>query len=161
MDKETLQYLEEIFYKKILHYSDLRASFQREKAALIDLDMDVLWEVSREKEELCATIQGIRQELFSVCSERGLGDVSNLGQVLDALPVENRAQFQALYHSISRLKGEIDAMRKENMIYIEHSLGFLDEMISVITGGIEAKTTYTDKCQLRKSCHTILLNREV
>lgn len=160
MDKDTLQYLEEIFYKKILHYNDLRASFQREKAALIDLDMDVLWEVSREKEELCATIQGIRQELFSVCSERGLGDVSNLGQVLDALPVENRAQFQALYHSISRLKGEIDAMRKENMSHVDNSLQFLDEIISVITGGDRGKPIYDDRSQLRKPANAVLLSRE-
>ncbi|MEE8398750.1 MAG: flagellar export chaperone FlgN [Desulfobacterales bacterium] len=161
MDKETIQYVEEIFYKKILHYNDLRAVFQREKTALIDLDMDVLWDVSREKEELCATIEGIRQKLFSIFSEPGIGDVSSLMQVLDLLPIENRAQFQPLYHSISRLKGEIDAMRKENMSHVDSSLEFLDEIITVIAGGDQNQSTYDNRSRLRKPANAALLSREV
>ena len=161
MDNSTIEYLEGLICRKTLRYHDLCHCLEREKASLIDLNVDHLWAISREKEEICGDIEGIRSELFSVLN--GLSDrkLTQLKQLLDFLPHNHRPRFQELFHTISRLKGEIDAMRKENMIYINESLQFLDEMITIITGVTQTKSLYTDKCQLRKSNHFLMLNREV
>ena len=148
-------------HKKFSNYSELRHCLAREKAALIDLNMDSLWAISREKEEICGEIEKNRSELFSVLSRSFNHEFTQLSHTLDFLPNDVRPQFQQMYRRISRIKGEIEAMRKENMIYINDSLRFLDQMISIFTGETQAKPLYTDQCQFRKTSHSLMLNREV
>ena len=40
------------------------------------------------------------------------------------------------------------------------SLEFMDEMISVISGGRRAKGQYNERCQIHKSGHNMILSRE-
>jgi len=76
------------------------------------------------------------------------------------IPGDKRALFQKEYLALMKLKNEIKALRKENMIVIDDSLQFLDEMISIITGEETSKIMYNEKCHLRKSGANILLSRE-
>lgn len=161
MDDLTLQNLKALFYEKILRYNDLRRCFQQERTALIDIDMDCLWDISREKEEICLAVNDIRQRIRAIAPGSFDGPSTNLRQLVNGLPAENQVEFQKLYHTIVRLKGEIDAMRKENMTHVDHSLQFLDEILSVITGKSQAKALYNDKRQLRSTTNTVFLSREV
>ena len=50
MEVADVQAMESLFYKKIMLYSDLLECFRRERDALINMDLDGLWRISKEKE---------------------------------------------------------------------------------------------------------------
>jgi len=160
MDDTIIQLLEGLFYKKIMLYNDLLHCFKKERESLINIDVDNLWRISREKEQICSKIKSVRQEIISAINP-GIDQKSFIPkQILELIPGKNRTKFQELYLTLTRLKGEIEALRKENMIFIDDSLQFLDEMISIITGETKSKIMYNDKCHLSRSDTNILLSRE-
>ncbi len=160
MDDTIIQLLERLFYKKIMLYNDLLHCFKKERESLINIDVDNLWSISREKEQICSKIKSIRQEIISAINP-GIDQKSFIPkQILELIPGKNRTKFQKLYLTLTRLKGEIEALRKENMIFIDDSLHFLDEMISIITGETKSEIMYNDKCHLSRSDTNILLSRE-
>jgi hypothetical protein len=112
---------------------------------------------------ICSKIKSIRQEIISAINP-GVDQKTFIpNQILDLIPRENRAKFQKLYLTLRGLKAEIEALRKENMIIIDDSLHFFDEMISVITGETKSKIMYNEKCHLSKpstNSTNILLSRE-
>jgi hypothetical protein len=160
MDDTIIQLLERLFYNKIMLYNDLLHCFKKERESLLNIDVDNLWNISKEKEVICSKIKSIRQEIISAIN-LNIDQKSFIpNQILELIPGENRAKFQKLYLTLTRLKGEIEALRKENMIFIDDSLHFLDETISIITGETKSKIVYNDKCQLSRSDTNILLSRE-
>ena len=81
-------------------------------------------------------------------------------RVLALIPKENIAKFQQSHVRLINLKMEIEALRKENMILIDESLQFLDEMVAVITGDNHNRMIYKRDGHIRKSGNQMLLSRE-
>jgi hypothetical protein len=161
MDDTMMQSLEKLFYRKIMLYNDLLHYFRKERESLMNIDLDELWRISKEKEDICSEIKSTRQEILSTIADPKIDKTSfRLRQMLDLIPKENRAKFQELYRTLINLKSEVDVLRKENMAFIDDSLQFLDEMISIITSERESETMYNDKCHLSKSGAPMLLSRE-
>jgi hypothetical protein len=161
MDDTMMQSLEKLFYRKIMLYNDLLHYFKKERESLMNIDLDELWRISKEKEDICSEIKSTRQEILSTITDPKIDKTSfRLRQMLDLIPKENRAKFQELYRTLINLKSEVDVLRKENMAFIDDSLQFLDEMISIITSERESETMYNDKCHLSKSGAPMLLSRE-
>lgn len=163
MDDTMIQLLEKLFYKKIILYNDLLHCFNKERESLVNIDLDNLWAVSKEKEEICSKIECVRQEMVSATNQPGMkAEALSVKHILELVPREDRARFQELYHTLNNIKCEVDIFRKENMAFIDDSLHFLDEMISIITEDTKSKTTtmYNDRCHLRKSRAPLLLSRE-
>jgi hypothetical protein len=116
---------------------------------------------SLKKEEICSKVSAVRQEIISTLDlDMDLKDYRP-SRILDSIPRASRARFQQSYVRLINLKTEIEAIRKENMILINDSLQFLDEMVSVITGNDQNRMTYRDDGHIRKSAHQMLLSREV
>ena len=161
MEDTVIQTLEASFYEKILLYNDLLHCFKREREALINLDLDILWDISGEKEDICSKVTSVRQKITSII-DRGADETSScFNRIIEMIPGENSAEFEKLYHTIERLKGEIETLRKENVSLIDHSLQFLDGMISIITGEVQTEISYDDKCQVSRTGGSLLLSREV
>ncbi len=161
MDDTMMQSLEKLFYKKIMLYNDLLHYFKKERESLINIDVDKLWSISKEKGEICSKIESIRLKILSSITDPKIDqEYFHLKQILDFIPRENRAKFQELYRTLINLKSEVDVLRKQNMAFIDDSLQFLDEMISIITGERDAETMYNDKSHLTKSGPPLLLSRE-
>ncbi len=161
MDDTIIHSLEKLFYKKIMLYNDLLHYFNKEKESLINIDLDKLWSISKEKEETCSEIKSIRQKILSLIANPGIDQNSfNFNHILDLIPRENRAKFHKLHRTLIKLKGEVELLRKENMSYINDSLQFLDEILSILTGETKSEMMYNDKCHLRKSGPNIFLSRE-
>ena len=160
MDEGAVQSLERLLHKKIMLYHDLLECFKEEREYLINVDLDELWSISKKKEELCARIQSIRQEIIA-CTFPGTNRESfYLAQVLELIPKDKRAACHALSLTLTRIKSEIEVLRKENMIYIDDSLQLLDEIMSIISGNATGRIIYNDKCHLCKSGTNTLLSRE-
>ena len=56
MDDRTIQSLENLIYEKIILYNDLLHCLKKERETLIKIDLDDLWQISKEKEDLCSRI---------------------------------------------------------------------------------------------------------
>jgi len=161
MDGKIIQSLERLFCDKILIYNDLLDCLYRERDSLINMDLDELWKISKDKEALCSKIAAIRQEIMALTKPGSAQGPFNLNDIMALISDEFNPRFQKLYLKLVKLKSEIDALRKENMVFIDDSLEFLDEMISVISGGRRAKVQYDERCQINKSGHNMILSREV
>ena len=161
MDENIIQSLERLFCGKIICYNDLLVCFYKERDFLINLDLDELWQLSKEKERLCEKIASIRREIVA-CTKPGLtGEPFNLNEIMAFVPDEFKPRMEKLYLRLIKIKSEIDGLRKENMVFINDSLQFLDEMITVITGGCGARVQYNERCRMNKSVGHVLLSREV
>jgi flagellar biosynthesis/type III secretory pathway chaperone len=161
MEEAIVEFLEKNLYEKIFLYNDLLLCFKKEKDALVNMDMDNLWNISKEKDELCSKIDSIRQKIFSaVGSEAGQQHLAPT-MIMDFLPEKNRSKFHELYSTLRKLKNEIDALRELNVRAVDHSLKFLDEIISIITGQVRQDDIYNGRCRLNQSRSNMILSREV
>ncbi|MDP2862613.1 MAG: flagellar protein FlgN [Desulfobacterales bacterium] len=161
MEETMVEYLEKSLYEKIFLYNDLLHCFKREKEALINMDLDNLWNISKEKDELCSKIDSIRQKIFSAVHFEP--DQQHLAPalIMARVPVKDRAKFHELYYTLQKLKNEIDAIRELNVRAVDHSLKFLDEIISIISGQARQDVIYNDRCRLNQSKSNMILSREV
>ena len=160
MDDSTLRLMETFFYQKIMLYHDLLHCFNAEREALIEINLDQLWKIAKEKEEISSKINAIRQQITSTINPEIDEKSFNLRRILGLFPRAYKVKFHELYRTLTTLKREAEVLRKENMTFIDDSLHFLDEMISVITGETKAGITYNDKCHLSKSDNNLLISRE-
>ena len=160
MGDTVMQPIERLLHKKIMLYYDLLHYFKQERESLTTIDLDKLWAISREKEEICAKIKSVRQEIIAAVNPGIEEKFFDLNRILNLIPGKERNELQKLHLTLVKLKGEIEALRKENMLFIDDSLQFLAEMISIITGESKSKIMYDNKCHVSKSGANILLSRE-
>ncbi len=153
--------LEALFQHKIMLYYDLRECLQQEREFLIELDLNQLWEISRQKESLCQQLKSTRLAIMAALNRREGETFPHLGEILAILPNESRTRFQSMYQRLARLRGDVEAYRQENIHYVDDSLTFIDEMITVITGASHNRETYDRSCQLKRPGNSRLLQREV
>ena len=161
MEDEVIRLVEKLFFKKIMLYNDLLHYLKEERESLISIDLDKLWRISKEKEETCADIELTRQEIISAVSSKEDQKSFNLNRIMEFIPGRFKAKFQKLYLRILKIKGEIEVLRIQNMTFIDDSLNFMDEIISIITGEAESRIIYNDKCRFSKSGPNLFLNREI
>jgi hypothetical protein len=161
MNENTVHLLEDFFQRKIILYDDLLHCLEKERESLVTINMDALWAISKEKEELCSKIENIRGEIVSVVDRDGQDSPLSLDRILTLVPEEKAGTFQGFFLTLVKLKNEIELLRKENMTFINDSLRFLDEMISIITGGNRSKIVYGERKHLGKSGINCFLSREV
>jgi len=160
MENTIVQSIEKLICDKILLYNDLLHCFMEERDSLINIDLDKLWRISEEKEEIRSKIDSIRQEIISAANPSADQETFDPNQILGMIPRENKPKFRELYQTLIRLNGEVQALRKENRLFIDDSLNFLDEIISIITGHTESKIMYNNKRHITESGANILLRRE-
>jgi len=161
MEETIVEFLKKSLYEKIFLYNDLLLCFKKEKEALAIMDMDNLWNISEEKDELCSKINSIRQKMFSAVGSETGQQYLTPAMIMDLVPEKNRSKFHELYYALRKLKNEINVMRELNMHAVDHSLKFLDEIISIITGQVRHDVIYNGRCRLNQSGSNMILSREV
>ncbi|MGA8179346.1 MAG: flagellar export chaperone FlgN, partial [Desulfobacterales bacterium] len=122
MDTLVVDRIETLFYKKIMLYNDLLYCFEAERKALIDIDINKLWELSKEKDEICEKVKSIRMAMMAAVHPAGDQESFHLNRIMDVVPRKQKDKFEKLYLRILKLKGEIELLRKQNILYIEDSL---------------------------------------
>jgi hypothetical protein len=55
-------------------------------------------------------------------------------RLLDSIPAREQGPLRNTLLRIMKLKREVEIMRKENQAFIDESLDFLDEMITLLVG---------------------------
>jgi hypothetical protein len=161
MGKLPVDYIDRKLHEKIFLYNELLQCFHREKMALINMDLDSLWNISKNKDELCARIDSVRLELSAkIHSESGMQNMAN-EKLIELVPEDAKPRFHALFITLRKLKAEIGAIRKTNMDTAVCSLKFLDEIILIISGQIRQEFIYNDRCGFDNTGRNMFLSREV
>lgn len=161
MQERAVEVVERLFSKKLILYGDLLHCLEKERASLIDVDLTALWKISGEKEKITSELQSVREQILFAVNTGVYGEVFDYAQVLGSIPKGKRDGCLKLYRRIMTQEGEIEVLRKQNKTFIDDSLQFLDEMISVIAGEAAGKATYDNKCRLNGSGGNTFLCREV
>lgn len=161
MEENEVRLIEKLFYKKIMLYNDLLHCLKEERESLISINLDKLWKISKKKEDVCSEIASTRQEIISAANSKEDPKLFNLNRIMEFIPREFKAEFQKLYLRILKMKSEIEVLRIKNITFIDDSLKFMDDIISIIAGETESGIMYNDKCRLSKTGPNLFLNREV
>lgn len=149
MNRDDVLWIEQQVEKKKQLYQKLRDCFEKEREALIQVEIDSLWQISGEKDALCSEIGTVRKELAetgaSVCPAP-----FDLMQLYPVLPRAGRAVFSENARQISVLKRQIDMLRQQNMTFMNESLKFMDQIMAMISGGGENNdpAVYNRRCSL-------------
>lgn len=165
--KAPIKTLEDLFYEKIMLYQDLVECLKQEREFLIKTDMDALWEISDKKQSIVPRIEAVREKALAALSEASIDHgmyVSSfsLATVLSLIPPVERKRFKKAYLSLVRLKTETRQRSRENKQFIEQSLDFLDQLISIIANGHTAEPLYNGCGSLDSNGPAnLLLTREV
>jgi hypothetical protein len=160
MDDRNVQRLEKLLHEKILLYNDLLHCLNEERESLINVDLDRLWQISHEKEELCKELEKTKGSIWGAIDPLVDAQDMTLSQMMEKIPRTKRALFQKLYLRLIKLKTDIDLIRRENMAFINDSLEFLDDIISIISGEPKRKIFYDDRCLLNSPETNIFIKRE-
>jgi len=162
-----IKMLENFFYDKILLYQELVEYLKKERDYLTKTDMDVLWEISAKKQDIVFRIETIREKILAALSELSVEhgmDVSSfsLAKVVSLIPSAQRVGLRKIYLTLVGLKTETRQLSRENKVFVEQSLDFLDELITVIAGSSGKKCLYDGGGSLNSKGHSnLLLYREV
>ncbi|MGB5157867.1 flagellar protein FlgN [Desulfobacterium sp. N47] len=175
MEDTIFEFLENGLHEEIFLYTELLNCFKKEREVLMNMDLDNLWNISKEKNDLCSRINSIEQNIFSIIRPKldkkhfdRLEKAADF-KIYSQLPVliteiadeKDKPKFHRLYYFLQKLKSEIDAMRKINTETVEHSLQFLDEIISIITGQVNQEVIYNNKRRFSHSGNKMFMSREV
>jgi flagellar biosynthesis/type III secretory pathway chaperone len=160
MEASIVQVIETLIHQKIMLYNDLVHCFKQERESLVRIDLDVLWEVSKGKEEAGQKIKDLRQEIMAAIFPEKKKKF-NMDLIIKSIPKAHRAKFHHLWLRLTKLKSEIEAMRRDNVMYLNDSISFLDEMISILTGGENTKSVYDKKGHMTRTTQRCLLSNEV
>lgn len=161
MNETIFSSLEDLLREKVTLYCQLRDCLVRERQCLIRMELDPLWALSGEKHDLCSKIESLRETIASRLQPFHAAGAFDSRRILDALPLQQKARVQNLHLSLTGVKAEIETLRKENKVFVEDSLQFLDEMHSILTGEALNHSVYDRKFQFRQTGARLQLIREV
>ena len=161
MENAIQKKLETFFNKKIVLYRSLLDCLEKERNHLVSLDLNGLWDVSKVKDDLCARITSVGQQISAVARTGDDRRASSYNDAIEAAPEAGREGLRRLSGKVGMLKREVEAYRRENVAFIDESLAFIDDLIVNLSGGSHVQNVYDNQCRLRKTGSRMLLMREV
>ncbi len=141
--------VEEATRRKVFLLRSLLDCLSLEKENLIHLDVKGLWSSMEEKHRLLASIQETDKEI-SKCNV----EISDEGK--SAHPM-----LKDFGREIRRLKQEIGVRVRENVSFIEETLLFFDEIISVFASGAKEQCSYESIVKKQKTSSNLIFESEV
>jgi len=162
MNQNDAQWIEQQVEKKKRLYQNLRTCFEKERQALIQVEIDGLWRISSEKDMLSMEISTVKKELADFvalfCSAP-----FDLNQLFKVLPRTDRGAVSKSIREISVLKRQIDILRQCNMTYMNESLQFMDQIMAIISGTEKNSTpaVYNRQCAFNSQKPVRFLRQEV
>jgi hypothetical protein len=123
----------------------------RERETLIDLDVNRLWSITEEKRRILRLIE--KAQVPVIRQNR-----TNSSQVL---PPERRRVARDLSQRLDLLKEEIRARAADNVRFVDETLGFFDELVSILAIGTQRSESYQPIGRARKGSLPLIYSKEV
>jgi len=156
--KDTIHHIEVLCQEKILAYQNLLKLFRKERKAIIQADVAVLWEFTREKRVLADKIHELRKTIFDHAMEAGFiieEDQSkySLVKIIAALPVREKGTLVNLNMALNEMKQKIAALSHENKVYLEESLKTINDLVGIITRSCVREERYGRETYMRPTSY--------
>jgi len=162
MTQDDILWIERQVEKKKQLYQELKRCFEREREALVHVEIDALWRISSEKDALCTEISRVKKELADMAAS-WCEPPFDLNRFCAVLPRTCRQAFSGSARRISVLKKEIDQLKQHNMAFINESLEFMDQIMTLLsgTGGSDGPAVYNRHCAFSSRKPVRFLRQEV
>lgn len=162
MTQDDILWIERQVEKKKQLYQELKRCFEKEREALVHVEIDALWRTSSEKDALCTQICRVKKELADAAASF-CAPPFDLNQFYALLPETGREAFSKSVREISVLKKEIDMMRQHNMAFMNESLQFMDQVMDLLSGGgrNDSPAVYNRQCSFNSRKPVRFLRQEV
>lgn len=148
----SLTPIEKAYQKEVALLRDLLECLSLERDNLISINLENLWSIMEEKNTVLKSIEETREEIQALILEREKGQEAHQGiQRLNA----------SFSRKIERLKEEIGSRVRENVSFIQDTLGFLNEMISIFVAGARPEPAYGPARKVGNQSSTLIYHREV
>jgi len=143
----------DIYSRRISLFNDLLNCIMRERDNLINRDIRGIWSSLEEKQSIMDAIEETGRRLNGI-TER---DIINRN-----MPGRDRDKIMELSRTLLRVKREIRARVGENVSFINETLDFFNEIISVMTkAGDDGFNHYGPYGNLQKAQKSVMYQGEV
>ena len=150
--ESTIHRINEIYGAKKALFKELLNCLNLERDSLVDLNIDNLWAIVKEKQKIFEHLQATAEQLKN--SPEGMDS----GQ---EIPAEDNRLVMELHNEIESLRSEIMVRIRENVTFIEEVLDFFNEIISIFTSNQEFEDSYKPIGNGRKELSPKIYYREV
>ncbi len=144
--------LKNLYTERISLYEDLLSCIKRESDNLISQNIKGIWASLDEKKEIMEAIEE---------NNRHLPENTRLNPVLTDVPRQDRDAIIHLKRKLKNLKMEIGIRIKENVSFINETLGFINDIFSVFRGADKKPDIYDRNLKKRNGSSNLIYHNEV
>ncbi len=125
--------IKSLYMKRIEMYRDLLSCIKRERENLMSQDINGIWNILEEKNNILCSIKEMNDRIVALRGEK---------EVTENLSDEEKKTFINLSATFTLLKDEIGARIRENNLFIRETLGFINDIFSTLAKGSEREANY-------------------
>ena len=151
MEKD-INRLKDLYTKRISLYEDLLSCIKRESDDLISQNIKGIWASLDEKKKILEAIEE---------NNRNFPENTGLNPVLTDAPRQDRDAIIHLTRKLKDLKMEIGIRIKENVSFINETLGFINDIFSVFRGLDKKPDIYGRNLKKRNGSSNLIYHNEV
>jgi flagellar biosynthesis/type III secretory pathway chaperone len=148
--------IEDAYREKVSLLQGLLGCLRLEQESLVSMNLKSLWSLMEQKDGLLDSIGRTDQEIRAAEAQ-----VSDGGPARADLPKEVRRAVRDLSREIQHLKMEIRARVKENVSFIQETLRFFDEIVSIFAAGNRTEPSYEPQPRRSRISSSLIYEREV
>ncbi len=131
--------IERLLIKKQETYGGLAAILEKERRAIVDMDVAAIWETSARKKEIGKTIGKIRSRILSLMDQQGIDHVMantpfSLTKLMSLFSVANgqKARLMALKDIINTDKADVARLAAENQNHVKERLEIINNLVATL-----------------------------
>jgi hypothetical protein len=145
------QGLQDLAQSEYRLFGELLDCLNKERESLMDLNVGHLWSVMEEKKRILEAIEEAQNHIKELRSKRLDHD----------MPLEDRRAFHNLTKKINHRKQEVRTRVRENASFIQETLAFFDEIVSILLTGGDPNWAYPPKTGSPKDNPPRIYRKEV
>ena len=158
--------IESLYHEKILLYRELSDLLDQERKTILDIDVDALWRISEQKNDIARKIEGLQRQVLALLDDLSIAhdmDIDSFdgSQVFHLMPNPVKERLHKAHVTLLTLKHETGVRLAENKRYVEEYLAVFDELIGIITHAGHPEPVYDRRRYPAKPSPHLFLHREV
>jgi len=150
--EKNINILEGLYMKRISLYEDLLGCIKRESDNLISQNIKGIWSSLDEKSEILEAIEE---------NNKCFPEKSGSNPVPADIPRHDRDAIIKFKRKLKDLKQEIGVRVKENVSFINDTLGFINDIFSSLSNTDEKPDTYGRDLKKRNGSSNLIYHNEV